>query len=1003
MSRARRRLRAAIPLATSAVLVAGMAAAPAAVAFKPYTHLQTGATAYADAIDDGQVTIDGTAYAVPPQVVEALRDWPAHYNAGVIGPDGFPDLTMGQSIIHPENTGQWLAFLLDKAWDAQDDDSYSADEKGQILAFTYGFLTHAAGDLWAHTMVNEFADGVFPAVGEILTDEDKAAIALRHLLVEGYVGAATEGWDNDPTRTQLPNGDVSDDATAAVPFDAPTRFIHNALVKRNNGSPTNARGPVIDYFLGLRADLEGFLDEEPDLLQPAIDAYNDTVSAVEAVFAPAQCDGVDNNGNGEIDEGCDGIDLLSVDEDTSGPCSFGAGDGSDADIAADIALDVAACGPALLVYLPTVGAIESAQAAHETLNEVLYAAAKPVLDAYVAAWIEDIDEGLKAWGELGLATTKGLFDPGTRRAAQNDECSSYGADQLGVDPDIDPRAVCENGIGMVDTVLWASDDFINDHLLSMLGAPDAIGDLREILEVIADELDSILGPTLNPLRTLNNAIEDKAKEIVKDALSERFGVDVDLIEDLLEDPTTRMDLTTINLGALGTVNVFPPDTRDKLDGYLGLASHDPYEPLVNGETFDPAAYKAFQNTQTLAKLLLLGNFQLDQVLSDLMGRPYELYAAGGIDPRVNIMTKTLPGVGNPEQWLIMIDGDHGWRSDRLPEFTDMDEAAGEGNFPLWESCVLRERGFRALFDDWENDDTVGIGDGDGQLDPVEDFPALGDEPSGDPNDPDAPESTLIVGEPKHVAGSTYVKSSTPLTLEATDGFWNDDELEIEYRVAGGAWTLVGDGAGFDLAGRPDGDVTVTRRAADPCGREADRVTVLTVDDTAPVITIASPLADPATYETDKKPLFSYSAVDAGSGVASTTGAIDGTMRSTGYELDLFLFTAGLHSASVMSVDHLGNSATTQVQFRVRATSASLLNNLNRARDLGLVTDPKVYKGLKDKLDAAIAAHAKGQHATEWNQLGAWIDQLLAQRGKGIDAATADRFIGYAQDLISAKG
>ena len=113
---------------------------------------------------------------------------------------------MGQSVVHPENTGQWLAFLLDAAWDAQQPDAaptgggapYSEDEKLQILAFTYGFLTHAAGDSWAHTMVNELSEGIFPGVGEILTDADMAAIALRHLLVEGYVGAATAGYDNDP-------------------------------------------------------------------------------------------------------------------------------------------------------------------------------------------------------------------------------------------------------------------------------------------------------------------------------------------------------------------------------------------------------------------------------------------------------------------------------------------------------------------------------------------------------------------------------------------------------------------------------------------------------------------------------------------------------------------------------------------------------------------------------------------------------------------------------------
>ena len=40
----------------------------------------------------------------PGQVAQALHDWPTHYNAGVVRPDGFPDLTLGQSVIHPVHT-----------------------------------------------------------------------------------------------------------------------------------------------------------------------------------------------------------------------------------------------------------------------------------------------------------------------------------------------------------------------------------------------------------------------------------------------------------------------------------------------------------------------------------------------------------------------------------------------------------------------------------------------------------------------------------------------------------------------------------------------------------------------------------------------------------------------------------------------------------------------------------------------------------------------------------
>ena len=90
--------------------------ASAAHAFKPYTHIQTGNRAWEDVTDDGQITIDGREYTVRPEVVAALAANRPYFNAGVVGPDGFPDLTYGQSVIHPEQTGKWLKHILAKAW-----------------------------------------------------------------------------------------------------------------------------------------------------------------------------------------------------------------------------------------------------------------------------------------------------------------------------------------------------------------------------------------------------------------------------------------------------------------------------------------------------------------------------------------------------------------------------------------------------------------------------------------------------------------------------------------------------------------------------------------------------------------------------------------------------------------------------------------------------------------------------------------------------------------------
>ena len=93
----------------------------------------------------GVVTINGHDYTVNPRIVHALQQKRASYNAGVVGPDGYPDLVMGQSVIHPANTGLWLQHVLNKGWAAQSDPRYTEDEKLEILAFSYGYLTHAAG------------------------------------------------------------------------------------------------------------------------------------------------------------------------------------------------------------------------------------------------------------------------------------------------------------------------------------------------------------------------------------------------------------------------------------------------------------------------------------------------------------------------------------------------------------------------------------------------------------------------------------------------------------------------------------------------------------------------------------------------------------------------------------------------------------------------------------------------------------------------------------------
>lgn len=188
-------------------LVAALASAAAftlapsaARAWTPTTHVYLAQKAWEDA-QDGKVTInfvdhDGRTigavageYNVSPEILDAIRRNPHAFYAGVLGPDAYPDIATGQMRIHPPGgsysgpdsnpggpgTDAWLR----KLWVA----SHTAPDNTQPnLAFTVGYLSHAAGDMFAHTFMNTFSGGIFDLLG---------LNGLRHITLEGYIGMRT--------------------------------------------------------------------------------------------------------------------------------------------------------------------------------------------------------------------------------------------------------------------------------------------------------------------------------------------------------------------------------------------------------------------------------------------------------------------------------------------------------------------------------------------------------------------------------------------------------------------------------------------------------------------------------------------------------------------------------------------------------------------------------------------------------------------------------------------
>jgi hypothetical protein len=119
-------------------------------------------------------------------------------------------------------------------------------------------------------------------------------------------------------------------------------------------------------------------------------------------------------------------------------------------------------------------------------------------------------------------------------------------------------------------------------------------------------------------------------------------------------------------------------------------------------------------------------------------------------------------------------------------------------------------------------------------------------------------------------------------------------------------------------------------------------------------------------------------------------------------IDTYLLNAGLHTIKVTVADKLGNVGEKTVTFRVRATSASLLNNIKRAKTEGKITSTGTYNGLISSVETAVKSHGKGKHETEWNNLTSARNILVQDAPAKIDQATATRFIGYVDDMIAAR-
>jgi hypothetical protein len=227
------------------LLALGLVLSSSAFAFKVDTHVWIAQEVLNDAQDGaisfelGEKIVD---VALTSEVVDALTAYPDYYRMGNIGPDAMPDIITGQSAIHPGvpgvggwKTDDWLEWIMQR--------SKSAKEK----AFAFGFLGHAAADVFAHTYVNTYAGDHFDLF------DDEQDVEIRHIALEGYISNKT------PLIADA-NGNLLGEAHNLV--TTPSEFIADTLIFNDDVSAQYSRASLyhFSYVHELREKIQSLLN-----------------------------------------------------------------------------------------------------------------------------------------------------------------------------------------------------------------------------------------------------------------------------------------------------------------------------------------------------------------------------------------------------------------------------------------------------------------------------------------------------------------------------------------------------------------------------------------------------------------------------------------------------------------------------------------------------------------------------------------------------------------------
>ncbi|MEA3043866.1 MAG: hypothetical protein QOH47_1704 [Sphingomonadales bacterium] len=609
------------------------------------THVYIADQVWQD-LADCRVAIRGQAFAVPAEACRAIRAHRGEFLAGALGPDVFPDVLVGQSIVHPGVAGgwqanDWLNHLLGHA---------RSDEE---LAFAWGYAMHFAGDVFAHSYVNNYAGGVF----EISSDRTKA-IELRHFRLEKYIDQRLD-YRFDPAILRVPAG-----------------FLAAQLIEYDYGAGGGPR--VGDFYASAAADPAAFVRDATRRLRaggPAAPLTTILAMLDLARVARARAPGQEATELARLQAAA--AAARAAERRWSLPPSehyvFDERSPGFAGLTGAARTEVQT---AYRLYATQVEAWQQARA----------------LTVFTAAWARDLElvaqryiQASLEFGQAMLQSDTPFQERGSPTAAYRRWLACY-APVLEGQPAAAGDLVCERMRAMrSDLALRRA------ALLSSVGAQPRSSYFRLL------QIDEYLG----------GLVEDFVVGLV--GLRDRSFADL-LEEGLAPAPVSAATLNATFAAAPNGQLAFrcAADWIDADLGLRGPlpagADNDCDGAPRSRQTLDPARFAALDNALTLARLALLDQGGVRQVAARFGGNPAELRM--GAQPRYSVLLDSVRSLDGSHQWrgtAMPFPRRAPYRS--APPATAAGYASGAATgpagFPLYQSEALRRTAFAALFRPFE--------------------------------------------------------------------------------------------------------------------------------------------------------------------------------------------------------------------------------------------------------------------------------------------------------------